>query len=106
MQDQHTSPEPLPVEPKPWQSHVRSDGLGSQWIYRFDNGFGASVVQGPYTYGGPEGLYGLGVLTFDGDKHSLTYETPITSDVIGHQTAEEIGELLARIAALPAAGAA
>ena len=28
-----------------------------QKIYSFPNGYGASVIKGKYTYGGPEGLW-------------------------------------------------
>jgi hypothetical protein len=46
----------------------------------FDNGYGASVVRGPYTYGGSEGLFELVVLDSNGD---LCYDTPISNDVMG-----------------------
>lgn len=75
---------------------------GSQQIYRFDNGYGASVVRGKFTYGGDKGLFELGVIKFDGDKWRLNYETPITSDVEGSLTPDEVMTLLDRIAALPA----
>ena len=52
-----------------------------QWCYRFDNGYGASVVRGPYTYGGPEGFFEVAVTHDPGDH--LCYQTPVTSDVIG-----------------------
>jgi hypothetical protein len=55
------------------------DQGNDQWLYTFENGYGASVVKGPYTYGGPEGFYELAVLHPD----SLCYRTEITNDVIG-----------------------
>lgn len=73
-------------------------GEQSQWKFRFDNGFGASVVQGPHTYGRPLGLYELAVLGQDGH---LTYDTPVTDDVLGHLTAQDVQDALDRIAALP-----
>ena len=60
----------------------------------FDNGYGASVVVGPYTYGGEDGLYELAVLDSNG---KLTYETPITSDVEGYLTEDEVTKLLEQI---------
>lgn len=60
----------------------------------FPNGYGASVVRGPYTYGGPEGLYELAVLDQDGE---LTYDTHITDDVVGHLTEEGVLDLLHQI---------
>lgn len=78
---------------------------GTQRLYRFDNGYGASVVRFPYSYGGDSGLWELAVTEYHGegtDSYSLTYETEITNDVIGHLTEGEVDELLARIEALPA----
>jgi hypothetical protein len=82
---------------------IRSSPLGGEClVYRFDNGFGASVVRNNYSYGGSEGLWELGVIRFVGeDFWDLVYDTPITDDVIGSQTEEEIADLLVQIAALP-----
>jgi hypothetical protein len=63
----------------------------------FDNGYGASVVVGPYTYGGEDGLYELGVLGKDG---KLCYDTPITEDVEGYLTEEGVTEFLKQIQSL------
>ncbi len=65
----------------------------------FDNGYGACVVRGPYTYGGPEGLYELAVF----ENGSLCYSTPITEDVEGHLSEDDVTALLAQIEALPLA---
>ncbi len=93
---------PLPIEAQPWKTRAAGlDVVSDQWICRFPNGYGASVVQGDYSYGGKEGKYELAVILFDGDKWSLTYETPITEDVIGWLTLDEVAALLIRIAVLP-----
>jgi hypothetical protein len=63
----------------------------------FDNGYGASVVVGPYTYGGEDGLYELAVLDSNG---KLTYETPVTSDVEGYLTEDDVTKLLEQIQSL------
>jgi len=97
-----TDIKPLAVEAQPWKSNALGVG-NSQHIYRFPNAYGASVVNGPHTYGGPEGLWELAVLRFDGDASSLTYDTPITSDVIGWLTPDDVAALLLRIAALDGA---
>ena len=60
----------------------------------FDNGYGASVVKGEYTYGGRDGLYELAVLDSDG---KLTYETPVTSDVEGYLSEDDVTRLLEQI---------
>ena len=90
---------PLPIEIPAWRINERNSG--EQHIYRFANGYGASVVRGPYTYGGPDGLFELGVIVFDGDKWELTYDTPITDDVLGYLDLPEVAKILVRIAALP-----
>lgn len=64
-----------------------------QKIYRFENGYGASVICTPYSYGGPQGLKEIAVIKFFGpgerDWH-ITYDTPITDDVLGYLTDEEV----------------
>lgn len=67
------------------------NGLGKQCIVQFTNGYGASIVQGPHTYGGPDGLYELAVFGKDGH---ITYETPITNDVIGYLSENEVSNVL------------
>lgn len=65
---------------------------------KFPNGYGASIVRGPYTYGGSEGLYEVAVLNINND---ITYDTPITDDVIGNLTESDVIHILNQIAALP-----
>lgn len=74
-----------------------------QKLYRFANGYGASVVKGEYTYGGDEGLWELAVLTFKTEDNNsrIAYDTPITSDVEGYLTDEKVEELLTEIENLP-----
>jgi hypothetical protein len=93
--------DPLPIEIAPWKTKNLSEiARHEQHIYRFGNGYGASVVTGEYTYGGDAGLYELAVIHFDGDDFELTYDTPITDDVVGWLDVPAVAELLARIAAL------
>ena len=67
---------------------------GVQARIQFDNGYGASVVKTPHTYGGDKGLYELAVLDSNG---SLTYATPITDDVIGYLRPEDVTDVLTKI---------
>ena len=69
-------------------------GIGEQCIVQFPNGYGASIVKGPHTYGGPQGLYELAVFGKDG---GITYDTPITNDVLGYLSEEEIEKTLTDI---------
>lgn len=75
---------------------------GTQVVHLFDNGYGASVVRGPYTYGGPEGFFEVGVIEFTGygSEYRLTYDTPITNDVLGWLDEAAVESVLAQIEAL------
>lgn len=70
---------------------------GERRVYEFPNGFGASVVRHEYSYGGKDGRWEIAVLDADG---SLTYETPVTSDVIGWLSDEEVQSKLDEISSL------
>nr|DAF57302.1 MAG TPA: hypothetical protein [Podoviridae sp. ctuch15] len=73
------------------------DGTDMQHLYLFANGYGASVVQNRHSYGHNDGLYELMVL-----KDAVPcYDTPITNDVIGYLTADEVTEYLKQIEKLP-----
>lgn len=65
--------------------------------YEFKNGYGASVLRSSYSFGGDRGLFELAVLK-GGD---ICYNTPITNDVIGYLTADEVTEYLQQIEKLP-----
>jgi hypothetical protein len=66
---------------------------------RLPNGYEISVIAGWGAYGGGEGLYELAILDADG----LTYETPITDDVEGWLTPEELSQVIQKVADLPRA---
>ena len=67
---------------------------GIQAVVQFENGFGASIVQTPFTYGGNEGLYELAVF---GKNGQITYETSITDDVLGYLSEDEVSKILKQI---------
>jgi hypothetical protein len=60
----------------------------------FDNGYGATVVQGPHTYGGSDGLYELAVV---GKDDEICYDTPVTGDVEGYLSETQVTDLLIKI---------
>jgi len=73
-----------------------------QIVYRFKNNYGASVVQGFGTYGADDGLFELAVLEwYDEEKFHITYDTPLTNDVLGYLTPEDVEQHLDEIEALP-----
>lgn len=71
-----------------------------QHVYRFANGYGASVIRNSYSYGHEHGLYEIAVLK----GNRLCYDTPITDNVIGYLTADKVAEYLQRIEELPKEG--
>jgi hypothetical protein len=58
----------------------------------FENGYGASVVKTPYTYGGDRGLYELAVLDSNGEIH---YDNPVAKgDVVGYLREEDVTDAM------------
>lgn len=64
-----------------------------QKIYKFDNGYGASVVCNFGTYGAKDGLFEVAVLKGD----DICYDTNITNDVIGWCDFAKVAEILERV---------
>lgn len=58
------------------------------------------MVRHSGTYGGRSGLYELAVLNGTQAKSELCYTTPITGDVLGYLTPEEVVETTARVGML------
>lgn len=70
---------------------------GIQAYIFFANGYGASIIKNEYSYGNEKGLYEIAVLNSD---KAIIYNTPITKDVIGNLTPEEVTETLIKIQTL------
>lgn len=65
-----------------------------QTIYKFPNGYGASVIKFNYVYFGIE----IAALRFDKNgKWDIDYSTPITNDVIGGLNEESRDSVLQQI---------
>lgn len=86
------------------QSTVNFDNLTIRPHFRgkmrqglFENGYGVSVI--------PEGdgeTYELAVLTHsNGNKQQLSYDTPVTNDVIRYATLNAINTLIDKVRNLP-----
>ena len=72
--------------------------LGVHYIFKFENNYGASVVKTDSSYGGDQDLWELAVIRFNSyDNYELDYDTPITNDVLGYLTNDEVKELLRQI---------
>ena len=91
---------------------VQEGGEGTQKIWRFENGYGASVVRFSIkrrlstistkigSYGVDKGLWEMAVIKFNGheiDDFELCYDTEITSDVIGYLTEKDVLKYLKKI---------
>jgi len=73
---------------------IREIHGGYQELYRFPNGFGASVVNHKYSYG-----LELAVIKWDNQTGDFTlrYDTPITGDVLRYIDEDELYSVLERI---------
>lgn len=86
-------------------------GDGIQKLYRFPNGYGASVVRFMViysdgtkhsgSYGSEDGLWELAVIKWDGEEFDLVYDTTVTDDVIGGLNDEGVLAVLKEIMELP-----
>lgn len=73
---------------------VQNDLGYPQTIYKFPNGYGASVIKFNYVYFGIE----IAVLKFDKNGNwDIDYSTQITNDVIGGLNEEERDNVLQQI---------
>lgn len=77
-----------------------TDDRGEQFVYKFSNSYGASVIRSrDYP-----GKWELAVLRKSNDgSWDLYYYSPITSDVIPRLSFEDVIDLLAKINSLPPA---
>ena len=89
-----TEPRFTPAEIKPLLN-------GKQLLFKFDNGYGASVINNDMSYGESDEFELAVIISTDTDQGwSLCYVTGITDDVIGCLTWNETEEILAKIEAL------
>lgn len=79
-------------------SNQINDGI--QYLAFYPNGYGASIVQHKYSYGGNIGLWELAVIKGTEEEWDICYTTPITNDVLGYLEEAEVDELLIKIEAL------
>jgi hypothetical protein len=69
-------------------------GNGIQAVIDFENGYGISVVQTPYSYGGKMGLFEIAVVDKD---REVVYNTPVAEGVIGYLREEDVTQAMERI---------
>lgn len=75
------------------------DEMGESAFEIYPNHYGISVIRGPYSYGGKQGLYEIAVLkmTPEMEYSELCYDTPIANDVVGYLTPEDVTEYMKQI---------
>ena len=89
--------EALKIQPTDIVTRTVHD-TGTQIVVRFPNGFGASIINHSFSYGTE-----IGVISFESldiFDFELTYSTPVTNDVLGWQSTEDVIEVLNQISAL------
>jgi len=77
----------------------------TQQVLRFENGYGASIISDGY--GSESGLLELAVILWiktgpnEEYKFNICYDTPLTENVLGFLTCEEVNQYLKMIKNLP-----
>ena len=96
----------LKIDPKFYLEYLVEKRIirnGIQYIFKFPNNYGASVVKFRGTAGYKADKWELAVLFFHDGIWDLTYNTPITDDIVGCLTDEEVEQYLNKIMELPEA---
>lgn len=72
--------------------------IGAQAVFKFKNGFGASVIYGPLTNSYPN-RFELGLVVFEKDdsNYHLYYNDIVDGDVVGHLNVEGVNDYLRKI---------
>ncbi len=71
---------------------------GERKVYKFENGYGASVIRTKYSYGYNLGLWEIACIIFVNDEdYEISYNNNVTDDVIGHLNWEDVEVILERI---------
>lgn len=78
---------------------------GTQYLFVFENMYGASVIRNLMSYGADRGLWELAVTenvvpTGDMKDWTLCYDSGITDDVLGYLDDTQVEKVLASIKAL------
>jgi len=89
---------------------IKEGVVGIQKIYRYPNGYGASIIRTATTIGGKpftisytsnENEWELAVIKFNSEDNDrdfeICYDTEITNDVMGHLTTKDVEKILRQI---------
>lgn len=84
--------------------YTASIANGGQYVYRFPNNYGASVVKHEFSYGYYDDMWEVAVIKFLDSSNTnwiIDYSTPLTKDVIGWVKWIDTYEILRDIMKLP-----
>jgi len=74
------------------------DGIGAQFVYRFENNMGVSILKSPESAGGNHGLWEVVMLYFDDWGRELRFVTEkYPNGLIGGLTFEEVLKVVERV---------
>lgn len=84
---------------KPWtRDYMNGGGI----TVFFNNGYAMDIALHDGSYGQQDGLFEIAIMTHtDCTLEDITYDTPITSDILGWQSIEDCAECARSVRALP-----
>ena len=92
----------VPNSLKLYQLETRPLHNGEQFIFKFLNGYGASVINNSFSYSSKEAPWEVAVIKFlDDGEWEIVYDTPVTDNVLGYLTDSQVAEALTQIKNLP-----
>lgn len=77
-----------------------NDGLKKQWIYKFNNNYGASIIKGGCAYGNKYYPYELMFVKFDKNNFIEQVAVPFAYDIKGYLGIKEVKKYLNKIKTL------
>lgn len=90
---------PVSTELEAFKESLEKSGDHVEQV-KFPNGRGVSIVRHQHSYGGRSGLFELAVLDSTGE---IDYSTPVTGDVLGYLTVDEVLQAMKQVFDLPPA---
>jgi hypothetical protein len=82
---------------KEWAEKLGHDPFNVQWRFKFDNGYGASIIKHWGSFGFEDDKFELGVLLWDDNNHCLCYDTEVADNVLGHLSNKDVMDTLRKI---------
>lgn len=74
--------------------NIYQDEFGIRYVFKFGNGYGASVIKSMFSYGGKRDLWEVACIAYDEHDQMLCYPTLMDNDVIGWLKDEQVEKLL------------